>query len=111
MSHAYHPSCGCSACCQVEEADERRDQLIEFLLDKKDWRDAHLRAAEEWVAGTFDGDHYTDVTLTLDALHRDGLTPQILIRLHRLAKVESLAMDGALRQVAEAEVDGQRKAA
>lgn len=27
MSHAYHPHCGCYACCQQEEADERDDEL------------------------------------------------------------------------------------
>lgn len=29
MSHNYHPACGCSACCDEELADERRDEYIE----------------------------------------------------------------------------------
>ena len=31
--------------------------------------DAKLREAEEWVAGSFDSSHYTDLTLALFALH------------------------------------------
>ena len=27
-AHAYHPACGCSACCDDELADERRDDYI-----------------------------------------------------------------------------------
>lgn len=110
-AHNYHPQCGCFDCCNVEADDERRDEEVESLLADKGWRDANLRTAEEWVAGTFDGDHYTEVTLALDALHREGLTASVLLRLHQLAKVESLAMDVALKDVAETEVDGRRKAA
>lgn len=29
MGHAYHRHCGCSACCDVELADERRDEYID----------------------------------------------------------------------------------
>ena len=29
MTHAYHPACGCSACCDDEQADERRDDYID----------------------------------------------------------------------------------
>lgn len=29
MTHAYHPACGCSACCDEELADERRGEYIE----------------------------------------------------------------------------------
>lgn len=32
MSHNYHPHCGCSACCQQEEADERDDELLATYL-------------------------------------------------------------------------------
>jgi hypothetical protein len=29
MSHNYHPHCGCSGCCDVELADERRAEYID----------------------------------------------------------------------------------
>lgn len=34
MSHNYHRMCGCGACCEIEEAGERRDEYIdEFAPD------------------------------------------------------------------------------
>lgn len=29
MAHNHHPHCGCAACCDVELADERRDEYID----------------------------------------------------------------------------------
>ena len=110
-AHACRHMCGCDACCRAEESDERLEEAIDDMLADPKWRAANERAAEEWVAGTHSGEHYTEVTLALDALHRLGATPEVLVRLYRLAKVESAAMDAKLREVAEAEIDGARRAA
>lgn len=34
MPHNYHPHCGCAACCDEEEAQERRDEAIEADTDE-----------------------------------------------------------------------------
>jgi hypothetical protein len=33
MTHAYHPHCGCDACCVTEEQAERREQCQLAWLD------------------------------------------------------------------------------
>ena len=109
-AHNFHPHCGCSACGRTEESDERREELIDDMLADPKWRAANERAAEEWVAGTHSGEHYTEATLALDALHRLGATPDVMARLHRLARVESEALTGQLRQIAEVEIDRERAA-
>lgn len=105
MSHAYHYHCGCAACCRHERNEERREEQVDALIADWNRSDAKRRNAEQWTAGTFDGDHYTEVTLALDELHRDGATPAVLEKLHRLAKVESAALQAKLREQAEAEID------
>lgn len=104
-AHAFHLLCGCDACCRIEKAGERRDEAIDAMLADPKWRAANERTAEEWVAGTHSGEHYTEVTLALDALHRLGPTDDVLERLHRLAKVESQALTKSLREIAEVEFD------
>lgn len=70
---------------------------------------AACREAEQWVAGTFDGDHYTDVTLALHQLHHtdpsDLIDSPLLAQLYALAAVQAAALDeqlleAALQQVA-----------
>ena len=67
-----------------------------------------LREAEEWVAGTFDGSHYTEVTLALYALHHGDanklIGSDLLTTLYRLAKVEAAAMDAKLLEMATDDV-------
>ena len=109
MSHPYHSHCGCAQCCRTERHEERREELIAARIEQMSDDPASLRAAEEWVAGTFDGQHYTDVTLALFALHEtdpDKLPgSDVLTRLYRLARVEHEAMQKQLRTMAEAELD------
>ena len=102
--HAYHPGCGCAQCCRTERSEERRDEYIDARVAEYADDEATLRAAEEWTAGTFDGSHYTDLTLALFALHRtdpDKLESSgLLPRLYRLAKVEHDALQQQLRLMA-----------
>lgn len=82
-----------------------RDEAIDELV--ADWNDddEKRRKAEEWTAGTFGCDHYTEVALALDDLHRYGATVPVLNKLHALARVESEALQEKLREMAEAEID------
>lgn len=77
---------------ELEEIDEL---VARFREDE-----AQLREAESWVAGSFDGDHYTAVTLALHKLHHTDpsklLDSDLLARLYALAKVEALAIDERL---------------
>ena len=91
-----------------ESADilgERADELAEQYRSDPE----KLREAEEWVAGTFDGSHYTEVTLALYALHHGDanklIGSDLLTTLYRLAKVEALAMDAQLEEMARREVE------
>jgi len=109
MSHAFHPHCGCAQCDRVERSDERRAEFIRARVAELSDDEASLRAAEEWTAGTFDGSHYSEVTLALFALHRtdpDKLEGSaVLTRLYRLAKTEHAALEQQLRLMAAAEWD------
>lgn len=66
------------------------------------------REAEQWTAGTFDGDHYTDVTLALHQLHHtdpaDLIDSPLLAQLYALAKVEAAAIDEQLLDMATQQV-------
>lgn len=108
--HPYSPHCGCGHCDRAEDAIERREEDIAEMLADPQWRAAHERQAESFSCSTLDEDHYTDVTLALDALHREGATVAVLERLHRLAKTASMALNAALRDVAEADYDRERAA-
>lgn len=95
--------------CGVDDAEEHRAEIIEELLAEYAEDDAKLREAEENIAGTFDGSHYTDVTL---ALYELANTPadklagsDLLARLYRLAGVEWSAMNRELRAMAEQDAD------
>lgn len=102
-------NCGCAACCDVEAADERRDDLIADLIAGYRDDDAKLREAEEWVAGSFEGDHYADLTLALHKLHRtepsDLLGSDVLATLYRLAEAHHDAIEAELRRMAVDELD------
>ena len=86
------------------EADERIAEASEELADKYRNNPEKCREAEEWVAGTFEGDHYTDVTLALHQLHHTDpsalMGSDLLTTLYQLAKVEAAAMDAKLLEMA-----------
>lgn len=113
MSRALHYSAmrgmgdlpGDSSHPNSPDYDDSRDEAIGELLQDRDWCRAHEAKAEEWTAGTFTGEHYTEVTLALNALHVEGMTDDVMARLHRLAKVESEALTSKLSDIAEAAVD------
>ena len=67
-----------------------------------------LREAEEWVAGGFEDDHYSAVTLALHQLHYTDPSAlagsDLLTTLYRLAKVEAAAMDAKLLEMATDDV-------
>ncbi|TGY35227.1 hypothetical protein [Stenotrophomonas maltophilia] len=69
---------------------------------------AACREAEQWVAGTFDGEHYTEVTLALHQLHHtapsDLIDSPLLAQLYALAAVEAAAMDEQLLEMATQQV-------
>ena len=95
-----------------QSPDESADILGERIdALARDYRSdpEKLREAEEWVAGTFDGSHYTEVTLALYALHHGDanklIGSDLLTTLYRLAKVEALAMDAQLEEMARREVE------
>ena len=94
---------------RAEEAAERREEAVADLLVIYQADDDKRREAEEWTAGTFDGSHYTDLTLALHELHHTApdrlLGSDLLMRLYRLAKDEAAALDAQLRSMAEAEYD------
>lgn len=100
-AHPYRPNCPCAGCADAESHADHLDELAALL--RKD--ESCCREAEQWLAGTFDGDHYTDLTLALHQLHHtdpsDLLGSDLLARLYRLARVEGEAMDRQLREQAE----------
>ncbi|WP_312237340.1 hypothetical protein [Stenotrophomonas sp.] len=69
---------------------------------------AACREAEQWVSGTFDGDHYTDVTLALHQLHHtdpsDLIDSPLLAQLYALAAVQAAALDEQLLEAATQQV-------
>lgn len=107
--HAFNPGCGCAQCCRAERSEERRDEYIAARVEEYADDPDSLRAAEEWTAGTFDGNHYTELTLALFAMHRtdpDKLPgSDVLTRLYRLARTEHDAMQQQLRLMAAEEWD------
>jgi len=93
-----------------EALAERIDQLAaEYAAD-----DAKLREAEEWVAGTFDGSHYSEITLALFDLHETDadrlIGSDLLTRLYRLAATEHAAMTKKLAEMAEEDVADEDRA-
>ena len=90
---------------QAEAAEEALSERAAELADEYRDDPAKCREAEEWVAGTFEGDHYTEVTLALHRLHytnpSDLMGTDLLTQLYRLAEVEAEAMDAKLLEMAE----------
>jgi len=82
------------------EVDEAAEALAIVLRNDP----AACREAEQWTAGMFDGEHYTDVTLALHRLHHtnpaDLLGSDLLAQLYALAKVEAAAIDKQLLDMA-----------
>lgn len=111
MPHPYHPMCGCGTCSDTEARAERTDELIEARVAELRQDPKKLREAEEWTAGSFDGEHYTAVSLALHALHRthpaDLSGSDVLATLYRLAKVDHDAIEAQLRNMAEDEINGR----
>lgn len=95
--------------CGVDDRAEARAEAIDAIAADYRADDAKLREAEDWIAGTFDGAHYTALTLALYRLHNtppDRLAQtDILADLYRLARVEADAMDAALLDMAERDYD------
>lgn len=115
MSHNYRPQCGCDACGNTEEAAERDTEHLDGIVAKLRADDASLHEAEEWVAGSFDSDHYAEVTLALHALSRtepaDLLGSAVLANLYRLARIDHDAIEAELRRMAEDKADGMHRRA
>ena len=88
--------------------DDLKAQAIAELAAEYADDPAKLKEAEEWIAGTFEGDHYTDVTLALHRLHHTDpsalMGSELLTTLYRLAKVEASAMDAKLLEMATDDV-------
>lgn len=114
-AHAYHPHCGCASCGNAEESAERDDGHLDGLVSDLRADDAKLREAEEWVAGSFDSDHYAEVTLALHALHRtepaDLMGSAVLANLYRLARVDHDAIEAELRRMAADRADSMHRRA
>lgn len=84
-----------------QEEAEIAAEAVEARADEYRTDDAKLREAESWTAGSFEPEHYTDVTLALHALHHRGATLDVLTKLFGLAKVEAAAVDAQLTELAE----------
>ena len=69
--------------------------------------DSKLREAEEWIAGTFDGDYYAALHIALYELHSthadDLKGSKVLETLYRLANVTHAAMTVELERIEAAE--------
>ena len=94
--------------CGINEADERIEEASSRLADQYRGNPDKCREAEEWVAGTFDGDHYSALTLALHRLHHTDPSAlagsDLLTTLYRLAKVEAAEMDAKLLEMATDDV-------
>ena len=97
------------------EADEAREEAIDALLRDASWRAANKARADEWIDGSFDGDHYTaleSALADLGELSADAVPgSDALAAVLRLAEVHAKARWKQLREFAEVEVDGSRDAA
>jgi hypothetical protein len=95
--------------CGVDESEEARAERIAKRAAKYAEDDAKRREAEEWIAGGFDGEFYTALTLALYDLHitepADLLGMQTLTRLYELAKIVAGKMDAELERMAADDLD------
>lgn len=95
-----------------ERAMARAEAIEEIVEEYRDDPNK-LAEAEEWIAGSLDGSHYSAVSLALYALH--GRSPESLIgsdvlaTLYRLARVDHDAIEARLLEMAESEYDQSRK--
>lgn len=91
------------------ERAAERGEAIDRLVDEYRADPKKLREAEEWTTGSFDGEHYSAVSLALHALHRidpaDLLGSDALANLYRLAKVDHEAIEAQLYEMATVELD------
>lgn len=91
------------------ERAAERCEAIDRLVDEYRADPKKLREAESWTAGSFDGEHYTAVSLALHALHRiepaDLLGSDALANLYRLAKVDHEAIEAQLYEMATVDLD------
>ena len=114
MAHPYHPHCGCSTCCDAEARSERTEALLDARVAELRQDPKKLTEAESWTAGSFDGDHYTAVSLALHALHRKDpselIGSDVLVTLYRLAKVDHDAIEAQLRELATVELERRHAA-
>lgn len=99
-------------CDDVGERAAERAEAIDRLVDEYRKDPKKLREAEEWTAGSFDGEHYTAVSLALHALHRIEpdklLGSDALANLYRLAKVDHEAIEARLWDMAEEAYDNRQ---
>ena len=95
--------------CGVDESEEARAERIAERAAEYAEDDAKRREAEGWIAGQFDGEFYTDLTLALYDLHTtapsDLLGTQTLTRLYELAKAVASKMDPELERMAADDLD------
>ena len=91
------------------ERAAERGEAIDRLVDEYRADPKKLREAESWTAGSFDGEHYTAVSLALHALHRidpaDLLGSDALANLYRLARVDHEAIEAQLYEMATVDLD------
>lgn len=108
MSHAYHSMCGCASCCKVEQAEEYMHEEIEGRMNDPEWIAQHKAEADQWIDGSFDGDHYSALESAMADLAAvdpsDLMGSDLITRLYELAKVHGTARDAKLREMAEDEV-------
>lgn len=97
--------------CGVDESEEARAERIAERAAKYAEDDAKRREAESWIAGGFDGEFYTALTLAMYDLHitepDDLLGTQTLTNLYRLAKTVADKMDAELERMAADDLDKQ----
>lgn len=95
--------------------DGIRDERIAELADQFKADDAKRAEAEERTAGTFEPEHYSELTLALHDLHYthpdDLIGSGVLTRLYQLAKVEAVALDDKLMEMAEESVEESERVA
>lgn len=109
MPHAYHPACGCSACCDEELADERRDEYIDEyaprealkLLGRESFAEGALNDLSDDVLAAF----ATDLGTFFERFHNEETDAGMAAAgydLYRRLKpyVEAAALEQAREDVA-----------
>ena len=97
------------------EAEDIREERIAELAEEYRADDAKRAEAEQRTAGTFSPEHYSELTLALHDLHYthpdDLIGSGVLTRLYQLAKVEAVALDSKLMEMAEESVEESERVA